>query len=316
MRQMPSLNGLRAFEAAGRLGSFAGAADELNVTQTAVSRMVRLLEQRLGYPLFNRRANGLAISERGVALLPGVSAAFDDLARHCARVAVMAAPSVLTLAAGPSFSMRWLIPRLARFQAAQPTIEVRLATVAGLASGDAPFSDEWTAAIRIGHGNWPGLQAMRLFDADLFPVCSPALADKLRKPQDLSKVALLRVTSGPQDWPIWLKATDTRNVTPRGPRFDYDAFALQAALDGLGVAMAHRPYVADDLAARRLVAPFKQVAARGEGWYFVHRAGMADHAALSLFRAWLLKEAEKTRQLGADSTEAKPKRTARKMKKR
>ncbi len=301
MRQMPSLNGLRAFEAAGRLGSFASAATELNVTQTAVSRMVRLLERRLGYALFNRRANGLAISERGAALLPGVSTAFDDLARHCARVAVMAAPSVLTLAAGPSFSMRWLIPRLARFQAAQPAIEVRLATVAGLASGDAPFSDEWTAAIRIGGGSWPGLQATRLFDADLFPVCSPALAEKLRRPQDLAKVALLRVTSGPQDWPIWLKAADIRNLTPRGPRFDYDAFALQAALDGLGVAMAHRPYVADDLAAGRLVAPFKQVAARGEGWYFAHRAGMADHAALSLFRSWLLNEAEKTRQLETDS---------------
>jgi len=310
MRQMPSLNGLRAFEAAGRLGSFAAAAAELNVTQTAISRMVRLLERRLGYGLFHRRANGLAISERGAALLPGVSAAFDDLARHCARVTAMAAPGVLTLAAGPSFSMRWLIPRLARFQAAQPTIEVRLATVAGLASGEAPFSDEWTAAIRIGSGNWPGLQATRLFDADLFPVCSPALADRLRRPQDLAKVALLRVTSGPQDWPIWLKAADIRGVVPRGPRFDYDAFALQAALDGLGVAMAHRPYVADDLAAGRLVAPFQQVAARGEGWYFVHRAGMADHAALGLFRNWLLNEAETTRRLGTagDSKPSRPRR--------
>jgi LysR family glycine cleavage system transcriptional activator/LysR family transcriptional regulator of beta-lactamase len=308
MRQMPSLNGLRAFEAAGRLGSFAGAAAELNVTQTAVSRMVRLLERRLGYALFNRRANGLAISERGAALLPGVSAAFDDLARHCARVAVMAAPGVLTLAAGPSFSMRWLIPRLARFQSAQPAVEVRLATVAGLASGDAPFSDEWTAAIRIGSGSWPGLQATRLFDADLFPVCAPGLAEKLRRPQDLAKVALLRVTSGPQDWPIWLKAADIRGVVPRGPRFDYDAFALQAALDGLGVAMAHRPYVADDLAAGRLVAPFRQVAARGEGWYFVHRAGMADHAALSMFRAWLMNEAENTRRLGTDGDSKAPRR--------
>jgi LysR family glycine cleavage system transcriptional activator/LysR family transcriptional regulator of beta-lactamase len=310
MRQMPSLNGLRAFEAAGRLGSFAAAADELNVTQTAISRMVRLLEQRLGYALFNRRANGLAISERGAALLPGVTAAVDDLARHCARVAVMAAPSVLTLAAGPSFSMRWLIPRLARFQAAHPTIEVRLATVAGLATGDAPFSDEWTAAIRIGNGHWPSLQATRLFDADLFPVCAPALADKLRRLQDLAKVPLLRVTSGAQDWPIWLKAVDLRGITPRGPRFDYDAFALQAALDGLGVALAHRPYVADDLAAGRLVAPFPHIAARGEGWYFVHRAGMADHAALRLFRTWLLNEAEKTRILGRDGAQARRKTRA------
>lgn len=290
MRRLPSLNGLRAFEAAGRLGSFAAAANELNVTQTAVSRLVRLLEHRLGFSLFQRRANGLRLSDRGAALLPGVSAAFDDLDRHLARVVQLNAPGVLTLGTGPSFAMRWLIPRLARFQVEQPAVEVRLVTAIGLATGGSRFNEEWTAAIMLGDGAWPGLQATRLFDADLFPVCAPRIAAGLRRPADLARATLLRVTSAPQDWPIWLKAAGLRGVVPRGPRFDYDAFALQAALDGLGVAIAHRPYVVDDLVAGRLVAPFAQVAARGEGWYLVHRPGMGEHAALALFRPWLLKE--------------------------
>lgn len=291
MRQLPSLNALKAFEAAGRLGSFTAAARELNVTQTAVSRLVRVLEARLGYALFRRRANALALSERGAALLPGISAAFDDLARHCARVAQLETQSVLTVAAGPSFSMRWLIPRLARFQAAQPSIEVRLVTASGLASGGGGFSEEWTCAIRVGDGTWPGLEASKLFEADLFPVCAPKLARALRRGGDLDPAAMLRVGSSPQDWPIWLKAAGLKGVTARGPRFDYDAFALQAAIDGMGVAIAHRPYVADDLAAGRLVAPYPTVAARGEGWYLVHRKGMETHKSLAVFRAWLLKEA-------------------------
>ena len=291
MRQLPSLNALKAFEAAGRLGSFTAAAHELNVTQTAISRLVRLLEARLGYGLFRRRANALTLSERGAALLPGVTAAFDDLARHCARVAQLETQSVLTLATGPSFAMRWLIPRLARFQTAHPGIEVRLVTASGLANGTGSFSEEWTCAIRIGAGQWPGLQGVKLFDADLFPVCAPKLARSLRKKSELDPAALLRVGSSPQDWPIWLKAAGIKGVTARGPRFDYDAFALQAAIDGMGLAIAHRPYVADDLAAGRLVAPFPTVAARGEGWYLVQRAGMEAHESLAQFRAWLLKEA-------------------------
>jgi LysR family transcriptional regulator, glycine cleavage system transcriptional activator len=291
VRNIPSLNGLKAFEAAGRLGSFAAAAAELHVTQTAVSRLVRLLETRLGQALFDRHANGVRLNERGAALLPGVSAAFDDLARQCARVAQLDGANALTVAAAPSFAMRWLIPRLARFQAAQPGIEVRLVTAIGLVAGETALSEEWTCAVRLGSGAWPGLRAVKLFDADLFPVCAPSLAKQLRKPADLKNAVLLRVASGPHDWAIWLKQAGIKGITPKGPRFDYDAFALQAALDGVGVAIAHRPYVADDLAAGRLVAPFTQVAARGEGWYLVHRSGLERSGPLSQFRAWLLREA-------------------------
>ncbi|MDF3072706.1 MAG: LysR family transcriptional regulator [Alphaproteobacteria bacterium] len=292
MRNLPSLNGLRAFEAAGRLGSFAAAAAELNVTQTAVSRLVKALEARLGFALFSRRANALVLTDRGAALLPGLTAAFDDMARSVGRVRSLS--QALTVAAGPSFAMRWLIPRLAHFQAAQPSIEVRLVTASGLANDSTPFGDDWTAAIRLGNGDWDGLEAARLFDADLFPVCAPSLAGQFRKPADLMRLPLLRVTSAPEDWPIWLKAAGLRSVQAKGPRFDYDAFALQAAIDGLGVALAHRPYVADDLAAGRLVMPFDIVAARGLGWYLVHRsmaANAPEHTSLKLFRGWLLEQA-------------------------
>ena len=291
MRNLPSLNGLRAFEAAGRLGSFAAAATELNVTQTAVSRLVRALEARLGFALFHRRANALGLTDRGAALLPGMTAAFDDMARQLGRVRGLS--QALTVATGPSFAMRWLIPRLARFQAAQPSVEVRLVTASGLANDSTPFGDDWTAAIRLGQGDWPGLEATRLFEADLFPVCAPALARQLKKPADLARLPLLRTTSAPDDWAIWLRAAGLRGLQARGPRFDYDAFALQAAIDGLGVALAHRPYVADDLAAKRLVMPFDTVAARGQGWYLVHRPmpAAAEQTPLGLFRDWLLAQA-------------------------
>ncbi len=297
MRKLPSLNGLRAFEAAGRLGSFAAAATELNVTQTAVSRLVKALEARLGFPLFSRRANALSLTDRGAALLPGLTASFDDIARNVGRVRSLS--QALTVAAGPSFAMRWLIPRLSNFQAAQPSVEVRLVTASGLANDSTPFGDDWTAAIRLGHGDWDGLEATRLFEADLFPVCAPALAGQLKKPADLTRLPLLRVTSAPDDWLIWLKAAGLRGLQAKGPRFDYDAFALQAAIDGLGVALAHRPYVADDLAAGRLVMPFDIVAARGEGWYLVHRniaVNAPEHAPLAQFRDWLLKQAAGERQ--------------------
>ena len=297
MRNLPSLNGLRAFEAAGRLGSFAAAAAELNVTQTAVSRLVRALEARLGFALFHRRANALGLTDRGAALLPGLTAAFDDIARQLGRARSLS--QALTLATGPSFAMRWLIPRLSLFQAAHPTIEVRLVTASGLANDGTPFGDDWTAAIRLGRGDWPGLEAIRLFEADLFPVCAPSLAEKLKRPADLARLPLLRTTTAPDDWAIWLRAAGLKGVQARGPRFDYDAFALQAAIDGLGVALAHRPYVADDLAAGRLAMPFDIVAARGQGWYLVHRniaANAPEHAPLALFRDWLLKQAAGERQ--------------------
>lgn len=284
MRRLPSLNGLRAFEAAARHGSFIAAGNELNVTQAAVSRMVRLLEERLGFRLFERLPNGLALTAQGKALHPDLTAAFDAIAAATEHVAAMRTTPVLTLGVGPSFAVRWLIPRLASFYRQHPEIEVRLAT--GGATN--PFRDDWTCGILLGNGDWPGYEAEPLFSADLFPVCTAAIAQRLTDPSKLSKETLLHVAHSPEDWPLWLAAAGMkRRANVPGPRFDNYAMALQAALDGVGVAIGLRPYVEDDIAASRLVAPFTLAVPKGQAWYLVYRSFRQDDPGLMAFRAWL-----------------------------
>jgi DNA-binding transcriptional LysR family regulator len=284
MRRLPSLNGLRAFESAARHGSFTAAADELNVTQAAVSRMVRLLEQRMGIQLFERRPNGLALTMRGKALQPGLSAAFDAIAGACEQIVAMRGSPVLTLGVGPSFAVRWLIPRLASFHQEHSEIEVRIATGGAIN----PYQDDWTCGIRLGDGDWPGYEAEPLFSADLFPVCAPNIAKRLQGPADLRQETLLQVAHSPGDWPLWLSAAEVRIERNRlGPRFDNYAMALQAALDGVGVAIGLRPYVADDLVAGRLIAPFPLTVPKGQAWYLVYQNFRQEEPGFLAFRAWL-----------------------------
>lgn len=284
MRLLPSLNGLRAFEAAARCGSFAAAGEELRVTQAAVSRMVRTLESRLGFTLFARHANRLTLTAQGKALYPGLATAFDGIATLVAQVATMTGGPVLTVGVGPSFAMRWLIPRLADFQQRHPDVEVRIATGGAIN----PIRDDWTCGILRGDGRWPGYETEALFSADLFPVCAPALAGKLRTPGDLRRHAILQVAHALDDWPQWLAAAGQKwRPEKRSPRFDSYALALQAAVDGLGVAMGLRPYVADDLVAGRLVAPFARTVPSSKSWYLLWRPVRRDDPALIAFRDWL-----------------------------
>jgi len=292
MRRLPSLNGLRAFEAAARLGSFVAAGEELNVTQAAISRMVRLLEERLGFKLFDRMPNGLALTPQGRALQPGLTAAFDAIAGVTQQVAAMRSTPVLTLGVGPSFAVRWLIPRLASFYRQHPDIEVRLATGGAIN----PFKDDWTCGILLGNGDWAGHQAEPMFSADLFPVCARAIAQRLKKPADLAKEVLLEVQHSPEEWPLWLAAARVKRANTLGPRFDNYAMALQAAVDGVGVAIGLRPYVEDDLASGRLVAPFKLAVPKGQAWYLVYRPFRQDDAALVAFREWLMRNLQPQRR--------------------
>lgn len=287
MGTLPPLNGLRAFEVAARTGSYVAAAAELRVSPSAISRLVKLLEQRLGTVLFERLPNGLALTERGAVYLREVSGAFERIATATERL--QGAGSALLIGAGPTLAIRWLIPRLAAFQSANGEIDVRLSTA--IADAD-PLRPDWTAAIRIGDGTWPGLVSRFLFTAELFPVCAPAVAKQLRKPRDLEDATVLRVANAPEDWPLWLAAAGVNeNALKHARHFDYAAFALQAAVDGLGVAMARAPFVADDLAAGRLVRPFRLAVPKGKGWYLVYRPGQESNSALGVFRDWLLKQA-------------------------
>src|SRR5689334_24114231 len=205
MRRLLFLNGIKAFEAAARSGSFAAAGVELSVSPAAVSRMVHLLEERLGVALFERKANKLALTSAGRAYQSGLTPIFDALASLTAQVTTAGSRRVLTIGVGQTFAMRWLIPRLADFRKAEPGIDVRI-TTGGAA---VPFGEDWSCGIRLGNGDWPGLTAEPLFAADLLPVCAPRLANALKRPADLKGPTLLRVAHSPDDWPAWREAAGT-----------------------------------------------------------------------------------------------------------
>ncbi|HYH37447.1 MAG TPA: LysR substrate-binding domain-containing protein [Azospirillum sp.] len=283
MRRLPSLNGLRAFEAAARHGSFTGAAGELNVSQAAVSRMVRLLEERLGFPLFERRANALVPTPRGRALQPGLTAAFDAIERSVDAVSAMRTGPVLTVGVGATFAVRWLIPRLGGFHAGHPEIEVRIAT----GGASQPIRDDWTCGIVLGDGHWPGHAAEPLFTAGMLPVCAPSLAAALRRPEDLLTATLLSNSQWPNDWAQWFAAAGLPAPPARELSFGSYAMALQAALDGVGVTLAIEPYIVDDVAAGRLVTPFPLAVPMGRSWYLVSRPARREDPGFAAFRDWL-----------------------------
>jgi LysR family glycine cleavage system transcriptional activator/LysR family transcriptional regulator of beta-lactamase len=292
-RRLPPLNALKAFEAAARTGSFTAAAGELGVSQAAVSQLVKGLEARLGLPLFERRGNILSLTQRGAAYLPVLSDAFDRIALATEKLATQP-EGVLTLACGPTVAIRWLIPRLPEFHRLHPSYEVRLSTSVMVeeAGPVSLLAEGITAAIRLTEhtGLRPdGLMAEPLFTADLFPVAAPAVAARLRRPTDLTGETLLHVRHAEDEWPIWLRAAGLapKMGTAGALWFDFHAFALQAALDGLGIALARRPFVEQDLAAGRLVAPFDLSVPKGAAWCLIYRPDSEMIPAFEAFRAWL-----------------------------
>ncbi|MAI44906.1 MAG: LysR family transcriptional regulator [Hyphomicrobiaceae bacterium TMED74] len=290
MRELPFLNGIRAFESAARLGSFKAAAEELNVTPAAISRMVRLLEQRIGVELFERKPNKLVETPAGQAYQNGPTPLLDAISNLTIQVRSLAACEVLTIGVGLTFATRWLIPRLPNFQKLAPDVELRFAT--GGAAG--PFRDDWTCGIEQGVGDFDGYVSHAMVSADLTPVCTPDLAKQLRKLKDLKGQILLRVHHAPNDLRDWLKAVGLTRVEAKVPEFEFYGQALQAAVDGVGVALGIRPYVDDDLAAGRLVAPFKQTISNGKQWHLVYRPDRSDNPAFVTFRDWLLNQAQAT----------------------
>jgi LysR family glycine cleavage system transcriptional activator len=231
----------------------------------------------------------LALTPTGHTYQAGLTTIFDALANLTSQVTSSAGERVLTIGVGPTFAIRWLIPRLADFQKVEPDIEVRF-TTGGVA---APFADDWTCGITLGDGDWPGLTAERMFAADLTPVCAPRHAARLKRVGDLGTSALLRVAHAKDDWPRWLKAADAGRITAKGPEFEYYGQAIQAAADGVGVAMGIRPYIDDDLAAGRLVAPFELTVPKGQQWYLVYRDFRKDQRDFVAFRKWLLRASRK-----------------------
>src|SRR5881227_3133276 len=293
--RLPSLNGLRAFEAAARHLSFTQAASELNVTQTAISHQIRRLEEELGIRLFVRQNRALALTAQARDYLPGVRAAFNDLRLATDRVLRKDNDHVLTVSTLASLAAKWLLPRLSAFQEAHPDIDVHITTSASLVdfkSGDVD------AAIRYGRGNWPGLRADWLMADQLFPVCSPALLTgkkPLRRPEDLADHVLLHTSSGnDDDWRLWLTAAGLPTDLSKQPGLTFDMvfMTVQAAIDGIGVAMGRTSYVRDDIEKGRLVVPFEITLPVDAGFYLVSPDGRADSPKLSAFRNWLVATAQ------------------------
>ncbi|HEX5078753.1 MAG TPA: transcriptional regulator GcvA [Geminicoccaceae bacterium] len=294
--RLPPLNALRTFETAARHLSFTKAAAELFVTQAAVSHQIKALEEHLGRPLFRRLNRGLMLTDEGQALLPHVREAFDRLADGVRRLRQGQSTGVLTISVLPSLASTWLIPRLRDFQTWHPEIEVHMTATERLVD----FAREPVdAGIRYGLGHWPGLRVVRLLSAEMIPVCSPALLEgphPLRTPDDLVHHQLLHVLNAPDEWRMWLTAAGVRGVDPdRGIKFDHTALAIQAALNGMGVAMGPGALVERDLAAGNLVEPFDLELPSNSAYYFVSPEATADQPKIRAFRDWLRAQAAPAR---------------------
>lgn len=295
------LNALRAFEASARHQSFSAAALELNVTPAAVGQLVRSLEEWLGVPLFHRGSGGRArLVPTDVALraLPDIRDGFDRLNLGFARLKEGSAVGVLTVTVSPAFAAKWLLPRIDRFQSAWPETDVRLDTSLKLMDFATQGID---IGVRYGAGNWPGLEAEKLMDEEVFPVCSPAFLAKhrrLRSPADLAGLTLIDDLSvdrqtGFVTWDAWLETVSKKVIKARPAlKINNSAAVLQAAIDGRGIALARSVLAHDDLAAGRLVRLFPDIARPSVlAYYVVYRKECAALPRLVAFRDWLISEA-------------------------
>jgi LysR family glycine cleavage system transcriptional activator len=291
------LNALRAFEATARLGSYVRAADELAVTPAAVGQQVRMLEEHFGSALFARRGKKLVLTEAARAVLPDIRDAFDRLSQATNRLREKRRVDLVNITLPPSLT-NWLIPRIETFSMAHPEVDLRLDTTDRLAD---LRRENFALGIRYGAGRYPGLEATLLMADEVFPVCSPALLTrmrKLREPDDLAHFKLIHDTSMDchasfPTWTTWLKAAAATKVDARrGLRVNSPIMALQAAIDGHGVALARSVTAAGDLREGRIVRPFRAACATNYSYYLLWPAGLPLGQSASAFCRWLEDEAE------------------------
>lgn len=291
-RRLPSLNAMRAFEAAARHLSFTLAADELHVTQAAVSHQIKTLEEHLGMPVFKRLNRALILTPAGQSLFPAVAEALDIMASAVDRLHYQDQSGELTVTTMDSFAATWLVPKLGRFRKSNPDIDVRISTSDESIDFDRANMD---IAIRYGAGSWPGLHVERLMTEEVFPVCAPSLLQSgppLRCPADLKNHTLLhddlRV-----DWKMWLMATGQDTIDAgKGPGYQHSNLVLLAAELGDGVALARSVLVQHALATGRLVKPFDFAIPGEYAYYIVCPEANLKRPKVKAFREWLMEEAE------------------------
>jgi LysR family glycine cleavage system transcriptional activator len=286
--RLPPLNAIKAFEAAARLGSFTRAATELNVTHGAVSRQIRLLEDWLGARLFLRTSRNAMLTRAGRDLLAEAGPALDRLAEVSLRLRSGApAQGVLHLSALPTFAMRWLIPRLPEFQRNHPGLDLRIVTASAAAE---QFRMDVDAVIS-GPSRQPGWVGKRFLGEARLPLLSPHLMEHcpLCVPADLQRHTLLHAATLPEAWPRWLTAANVPDLKPRHEQvFEHFYFAIQAAIEGLGVIMGPLALVGDELRQGRLAAPIREPVLRARGYFIYARAANSEAAAIAALRQWLV----------------------------
>lgn len=307
---LPPLQSLRVFEAAARHLSFKQAAAELHVTPAAVSHQIKSLEDYLGVPLFRRLTRALELTETGKAMLPKVQEGFSNLALAVEQSRREAARRKLRVTLPPSFATRWLMPRLQSFAAAHPEIDLAVATHLSTIDADDPAvverdlmalrEDRCDLEVRFGAGEYAGLRADLIFPVEYVAICNPRFLTAklpLRHPRDLRYHLLIHddttlLRRERPSWPEWLKSAGVTDVdAERGPRFANSGLSLEAARDGMGVALAARRLVAREVNAGRLAIPFDVAVPSSYSYYLVSTEASADRTEVSQFRDWILAEA-------------------------
>jgi LysR family glycine cleavage system transcriptional activator len=296
-RRLVHLNAVRAFEAVARHLSFAKAAEELGVTPAAVSQQVKTLEDYLGTQLFKRAQRAIFLTETAQAMLPNVRDGFDLVAAGLAQGRASRSRARLVVSVTPSVAAKWLMPRLERFLAQHPRVDVRLDTTTRLID----FArEDVDVAVRYGSGDYPGLEVVPLMGERAFPVCSAKLLGgrpPLHAPSDLRQHTLIHDDSMPPgsafpNWAAWLEAAGASGIdASRGLHVNASMLAIQAAIDGQGVALGRSVLVEDDLAVGRLIKPFAVEHPLRFGYYVVHPRRLPRESPVPLFRSWLLAEA-------------------------
>jgi LysR family transcriptional regulator, glycine cleavage system transcriptional activator len=290
LRRLPPLNAIKAFEAAARSESFTRAAEELNVTQGAVSHQVKALEATLGVKLFNRERQRLVLTEAGREYLAVVRDALDRIAVGTERLVQRQTSGVLTVSTSPDFAAKWLVHRLGRFAEAHSDIDLRVSAT----MHHVDFArEEVDLAVRHGDGNWAGLDVVRLCVEQLFPVCSPKLVagrNRITKASDVLKFPLLRLDDS-RNWARWFDAAGVTGPVAHGPVLNRASMLIDAAVDGQGVALARTALAARDLITGRLVRPFDVSLRMSKTYWIVCPKATSGLPKIATFRAWLLAEA-------------------------
>lgn len=299
LRHIPGLQSLKAFDASARHLNFTRAAAELNVTPAAVSHQIKELEDAVGVPLFQRTSRHMQLTRQGQVLKPAVADALEGITRALQKIRQVENPTQVRVTASPSIAAKWLVPRIDRFLESMPGADVRI----DVSSEPLDFDrEDIDVAIRFGEGIYPGLVVEKLFHDTLFPVCSPELlkgAKPLREPKDLLQFTLIHLDWEAQgavwpNWRMWMLAAGVKDFNDtRGLHFSQTSLAVQAAVDGHGVALGDSTLVADDLASGRLVKPF-ELSLRSPAQFAYHlitRRDTAERPMTKAFRNWIIAEA-------------------------